>query len=61
MEDKILGAEEKLMALEYNLFIDIRKKVEKEISRLKKSARILGNLDALSTLGIVALENNYRS
>ena len=59
MEDKILGAEEKLMALEYNLFIDIRKKVEKEISRLKKSARILGNLDALSTLGIVALENNY--
>lgn len=59
MEDKILGAEEKLMSLEYSLFVEIRKKVEGEISRLKKSARVLGNLDALSTLAIVALENNY--
>ena len=59
MEDKILGAEEKLMSLEYSLFIEIRKKVEGEISRLKKSARVLGNLDALSTLAMVALENNY--
>ncbi len=41
------------------LFIDIREQVEKEIGRLKKSARILGNLDALSTLALVALENDY--
>lgn len=59
MEDKILGAEEKLISLEYELFSEIRKKVELQIARLKKSARIIGNLDALSTLALVALENNY--
>ena len=59
MEDKILGAEEKLFTLEYDLFIDIRNKIEKEIPRLKKSAGIIGNLDALVTLAKVALQNDY--
>lgn len=59
MEDKILGAEEKLVSLEYNLFIEIREAIEKEIPRLKHSARIIGNLDAISTLALIALENNY--
>lgn len=59
VEDKILGSEEKLVALEYDLFIDVRNKVEAEIARLKKSARIIGNLDCLSTLALVALENDY--
>ncbi|MCR4944722.1 MAG: DNA mismatch repair protein MutS, partial [Clostridium sp.] len=59
MEEKILGSEEKLMKLEYDLFVDIRNKVETEISRLKKSAKIIGNLDSLSTLAIVARENDY--
>ncbi|MBD7911538.1 MULTISPECIES: DNA mismatch repair protein MutS [Clostridium] len=59
MEDKILGAEEKLVNLEYELFISIRNTVEKEIGRLKKSARIIGSLDSLSTLALIALENDY--
>ena len=59
MEDKILGAEEKLVNLEYELFVEIRNKVESQISRLKKTARIIGNLDLLSTLALVALENDY--
>ena len=59
MEEKILGSEEKLINLEYELFLDIRKQVENEISRLKKSARIIGNLDSLSTLALIALENDY--
>jgi DNA mismatch repair protein MutS len=59
MEDKILGADEKLISLEYELFQEIRNKVEAQIGRLKKSARIIGNLDSLSTLAIVALENDY--
>ena len=41
MEDKILGAEEKLVNLEYELFVDIRNKVESQIARLKKTARII--------------------
>lgn len=59
MEDKILGAEEKLISLEYNLFVEIREAIEREIPRLKQSARIIGNLDALSTLALIALENDY--
>ena len=59
MEDKILGAEEKLISLEYNLFVEIRDLIEKEIPRLKQSARVIGNLDALSTLALIALENDY--
>ena len=61
MEDKILGAEEKLISLEYNLFVEIREAIEKEIPRLKQSARIIGNLDALSTLALIALENDYKT
>ena len=59
MEEKILGAEEKLINLEYELFQSIRKQVEDEISRLKQSARIIGNLDSLSALAQIALENDY--
>ena len=59
VEEKILGSEEKLISLEYDLFVDVRNKVEREITRLKKSARIIGNLDAFSTLALVALENDY--
>ncbi len=59
MEDKILGSEEKLINLEYGLFTEIRDTIEKEISRLKKSARIISNLDGISTLALVALENDY--
>ena len=59
MEEKILGADEKLVGIEYDLFIGIREQVEEEIGRLKQSARILGNLDALSTLALVAVENDY--
>lgn len=59
MEDKILGAEEKLVALEYNLFSELRDKVEDETSRIQNSAKIIGQLDALSTLALVAKENDY--
>lgn len=59
LENKILWSEEKLVNLEYDLFVEIRDKVEKEIGRLKKAARIISNLDAVSTLALVALENDY--
>ncbi len=59
MEEKILGAEEKLVSLEYKLFVELREKIEAQIPRLKSSASIIASLDALSTLSLVALENNY--
>lgn len=59
MEDKILGAEEKLINIEYDLFIGIRDEVEKQIDRMKNTARLISDLDCLSSLATVALENNY--
>ncbi len=59
MEEKILGAEEKLTALEYDIFLQIRSTIENEIDRMKKSAHIISDLDCLSSLATVALENNY--
>lgn len=59
MEEKILGAEEKLYSLEYSIFTEIRNTVEKNIDRLKKTARLISELDCLVALGEVALQNNY--
>ncbi|WP_163192674.1 DNA mismatch repair protein MutS [Clostridium thermarum] len=59
MEEKILGAEEKLYTLEYSVFINIRNIVEQNIDRLKKTARLISQLDCLVSLAEVALQNNY--
>ena len=59
VEEKILGADEHLMALEYQLFVELRDKVEAQIPRLKRSANIISSLDALSTLAKVAVDNDY--
>ncbi|WP_027623501.1 DNA mismatch repair protein MutS [Clostridium lundense] len=59
MEDKILGAEEKLINLEYEVFVAIRDAIETHIDRMKNSAEIIANLDCLSSLATVAMENNY--
>ncbi len=59
MEEKILGAEEKLNNREYEVFISIRETIEREINRLKKAADIISTVDCLSSLAIVALQNNY--
>ena len=59
VEEKILGADEHLMALEYELFVELRDKVEAQIPRLKNSANIISSLDALTTLAKVAVDNDY--
>ncbi|MEY7999995.1 DNA mismatch repair protein MutS [Clostridium sp. Mt-5] len=59
MEDKILGAEDKLISLEYNTFIEIRDTIEKEVHRMQSSAEIISQVDCLSSLAKVAVENNY--
>jgi DNA mismatch repair protein MutS len=54
----ILNAEEKIIELEYNLFTEIRDRIKKEIFKLKESARILAELDVLSSLSIVSEEQH---
>lgn len=58
-ETLILGAEEKSMALEYDLFIKVREQVALEMKRIQKSAAVVAQLDVLGSLAVVAIENNY--
>lgn len=59
MEDKILGAEEKLVNIEYEIFTGIREDIEKHIDRMKNTAKLISEIDCLSSLSTIALENNY--
>ncbi len=59
MEDKILGSEEKIISLEYELFTQIRNEIAKNIERLQISANTISNVDVLTSLAIVAEDNNY--
>ncbi|MDH2473972.1 DNA mismatch repair protein MutS [Clostridium perfringens] len=59
IEEKLLGASEKLCSLEYDIFLDIRNEVENHIDRLKTTAKIIAELDCISNLAFVSLENDF--
>ena len=59
LEDMILGAEDKLYALEYGLFLDIRNQVADEIVRIQKTAKAVAGIDLFASLALVAERNNY--
>ena len=58
-ESQILGAQEKSMDLEYELFVEVREQVAAETERIQISADVLAQLDSLVSLADVALNNNY--
>jgi len=59
LENKILGAEEKIVALEYNLFIEIRNKIASQLQRIQLSATTIADLDVLCSFATVAEDQNY--
>lgn len=59
LEDTILGAEDKLVVLEYELFRSIREAVAAEVTRIQKTAKAVARLDVLSSLAYVAEQNHY--
>ena len=59
IEDKIIGADEKITMLEYDLFADIRDKVAAQTERISRAAAAVSAVDALASLASVALSNNY--
>ena len=59
LESKILGAETKVVDLEYKLFIEIRAKIAKNIERLQKASNIISSLDVLTSFANVAEDLNY--
>lgn len=58
-EELLLGAEEKLIDLEYRLFTEIREKTAQEMKRVQKTAKTAAELDVLLSLSEVALNYNY--
>lgn len=58
-EEKILGARDRLYALEYEEFDRIRRHLGEHIARILSSARIIASLDALCSLAQVAYYNDY--
>lgn len=59
IEDAVLGAEDKLMALEYELFVEIRNRLAENVDRIKQSADHIATLDVLASLAHVAVSNGY--
>ena len=59
LENQILGAEEKVVNLEYNAFVQIRDEIAKNVKRLQKSANIVSTLDVLTSFATVAEDLNY--
>ncbi len=59
LEDTILGAEDKLYALEYELYCTVRDTIAGEVERIQRTARAVAELDVFSTLALVAERNHY--
>lgn len=59
LEDMILGAEDKLYALEYDRFAEIRNMIAGEVDRIQKTARAIAKLDAYLSMALVASRNQY--
>ncbi len=59
LEDTILGAEDRLSALEYELFGEIRKKISENIKRIQTTAKAVARLDVYASFAYVAEKNNF--
>ena len=59
LENMILGAEDKLYALEYELFSNVRDKVGQEVIRIQRTAKAIAGLDVFASLALVAERNHY--
>lgn len=59
LEDIILGAEDKLFSLEYDLFCQVRDEIGAQVSRIQKAAKALAGVDVFCSFSLVATRNNY--
>jgi len=59
IEETILGAEEKVIELEYEIFLDVKNKIADEVNRIKNTARSISEIDVLCSLADVADRESY--
>ena len=59
LEEIILGAEDKLFSLEYDLFCQVRDDIAAQVVRIQKTAKAIAGIDVFASLSTVATKNNY--
>ena len=59
LENQLLGAEEKVVILEYNAFTEVRESIEKQIQRIQRTASLISELDVIASFAMVAEDLNY--
>lgn len=59
LEDMILGAEDKLFALEYELFNGVRDQIASAVTRIQQSAKAVAKIDVFASLAVVAEHQNF--
>ncbi len=59
MEDKILGAEEKMAAMEFRIFVEIRQQVARHVQRIQSTAQAIARIDIASALAELAVSYRY--
>ena len=59
LESKVLGAQERIVSLEYEVFCAVRKKIAAQYERTRKTAKAVATLDTLCSLATVAAANHY--
>ena len=59
LETKVLGAQERIVSLEYEIFCSVRKKIGEQYERTSRTSKAIATLDTLCSLANVAISNNY--
>lgn len=59
LEDVILGAEDKLYSLEYDLFSEVREKISSQVARIQQTAKSIALIDIFASLSVVAGQNEF--
>ena len=59
LENQILGAEERVIQIEYNVFVEVREKIERQLQRIQKTANVISILDVLCSFANVAENQGY--
>ena len=59
LEDTILGSEDRLTSLEYELFKAVRDHLAENVARIQRTAKAIAKIDVFASLALVASRNNY--
>ena len=59
LEDTILGSQDRLVNLEYDLFRQIRDEIAANVQRIQRTAKAIAKIDVFVSLALVASQNNY--